>query len=379
LTRLALIPLALIPSALIPLALFPPVRARLFRRNVRGTSRRRRPGRDRAVSESVIAHHKRVFNTGDLVTVRSAGEILATLDADGTLDGLPFMPEMLDWCGKAFRVMRRVEKTCVAGHPMRRFPGNDVVILDGARCDGHAHDGCKHACRLFWKEAWLRPIEAGATMPRSEQGSETGVEELLVRLKVKSDERHYFCQSTQLLLATRAFPKARMDWTMRIALRELRSGDVSVARMLRLWMRYLPQRLQRATGGRGWLHGPHKRTPTESLNLQAGDVVRIRRRDKITETLDKNGRNRGMGICSEMLRCCGGEARVRHRVDRLIDEETGLMRELSDTVMLSNIWNSESLTEECLCYGQLGDCPRGEVMYWREIWLERVSEKTTPQ
>jgi hypothetical protein len=56
--------------------------------------------------------------------------------------------------------------------------------------------------------------------------------------------------------------------------------------------------------------------------------------------------------------------------------KTGLRRELSDTVMLRNIWKSESLTEECLCYGQLGDCPRGEVMYWREIWLECLSEKT---
>jgi len=140
-------------------------------------------------------------------------------------------------------------------------------------------------------------------------------------------------------------------------------------------MLYLWQRLRRATGGDGWLHGPHTRTPTESLNLQAGDVVRIRSRDEIIQTLDHNGCNRGMGICSEMLRCCGGEAQVRHRVDRIIDGETGLMRELSDTVMLRNIWNGESLTEECLCYGQLGDCPRGEVMYWREIWLERLSEK----
>jgi hypothetical protein len=370
--------LALIPLALIPLALIPPqLLARLLRLDVRAaTSGRRRSRGDRAASESVVAHRKRIFNTGDQVTVRSAGEILATLGPDGTLDGLPFMPEMLDWCGKAFRVMRRVEKTCVAGgHPMRRFPENDVVILDGARCDGQAHDGCKHGCRVFWKEAWLRPSEASATTQRSEQRSETGLEELRVRLKVKSDERHYFCQSTQLLQATRAFPKTRKGWTMRIALREVGSRDVSVGRMLRLWTLYLRQTLRRATGGDGWLHGPHKRTPTESLNLQAGDVVRIRSRDEIAQTLDDNGRNRGMGICSEMLRCCGGEAQVRHRVDRIIDEETGLMRELSDTVMLRNIWNSESLTEECLCYGQLGDCPRGEVMYWREIWLEHLSEK----
>jgi len=52
------------------------------------------------------------------------------------------------------------------------------------------------------------------------------------------------------------------------------------------------------------------------------------------------------------------------------------MRELSDTVMLRNIWNKKSLAEECLCYGELGDCPRGEVMYWREIWLARVNEHT---
>jgi hypothetical protein len=47
------------------------------------------------------------------VVVRSREEILATLDADGTLDGLPFMPEMLSWCGREHQVERRAEKTCV--------------------------------------------------------------------------------------------------------------------------------------------------------------------------------------------------------------------------------------------------------------------------
>ena len=39
---------------------------------------------------------------------------------------------------------------------------------------------------------------------------------------------------------------------------------------------------------------------------------------------------------------------------------------------LQNLRHNETLGEECLCAGQLGDCPRGELMYWREIWLERV-------
>jgi hypothetical protein len=83
--------------------------------------------------------------------------------------------------------------------------------------------------------------------------------------------------------------------------------------------------------------------------------------------------NRGMAICYEMVRCCGREAEVRYRVDRLINERTGVMREIADTVALSSMRGCGSLGEECLCYGEPGDCPRGELMYWREIWLERVN------
>ena len=54
----------------------------------------------------------RGFHRGDTVAVRSLGEILATLDADAKLDGLPFMPEMVPYCGKSFRVVRRADKTC---------------------------------------------------------------------------------------------------------------------------------------------------------------------------------------------------------------------------------------------------------------------------
>jgi hypothetical protein len=107
---------------------------------------------------------------GDQVAVRSAGEIMSTLDADGTLDGLPFMPEMLGWCGKSFRIQRRSDKTCVDGHPIRRFPANDVVVPEGPRCDGGSHNGCKHGCRIYWKQAWLRPINAENTEIRRADG-----------------------------------------------------------------------------------------------------------------------------------------------------------------------------------------------------------------
>jgi len=51
------------------------------------------------------------------------------------------------------------------------------------------------------------------------------------------------------------------------------------------------------------------------------------------------------------------------------------MRELSNTVTLQGLPGKPSPCNECLCYGELGDCPRGELMFWREIWLERMNEQ----
>ena len=55
------------------------------------------------------------LHPGDLVEVLSADQILRTLDAEGTLDHLPFMPEMVEFCGKRFTVSKRVLKTCFSG------------------------------------------------------------------------------------------------------------------------------------------------------------------------------------------------------------------------------------------------------------------------
>src|SRR5690348_847227 len=97
------------------------------------------------------------LHRGQLVRVRPEREIAATLDADGKLDGMPFMPEMARHCGHAFRVYRRAGKTCVEGHRLRRL--ESAVLLEGLRCDGAFHDGCQRNCLFFWKEAWLEPVD----------------------------------------------------------------------------------------------------------------------------------------------------------------------------------------------------------------------------
>src|SRR5712664_2573618 len=102
---------------------------------------------------------------GDWVEVRSKEEILSSLDQDGNLEGMPFMPEMLKYCGRRFRVYKRAHKTCdySKGMVSRRVPS--AVHLEGLRCTGEAHGECQAACLLFWKEAWLKPVQEPNAAP----------------------------------------------------------------------------------------------------------------------------------------------------------------------------------------------------------------------
>ena len=330
----------------------------------------------RSRGETLLRHH---YRAGDRVVLRSPAEILATLDADGTLNGLPFMPEMLDWYGKSFRVERRVEKTCVDVPPPvfgnRRFPDNDVVVLEGPRCDGQGHDGCKRGCKIFWREDWLRPAES-TEVPI--QIPTAGLDELRARLRTKSDERHYFCQSTELYNATETFAGNKKVLKLRILFREVRNRDRSVGEVLRFVALWSTQRWLRRLHGDQWLRGPHEQAPVVSLGLHPGDVVRVKSRAEMQATLDSRRTNRGLGICYEMTRCCGAEATVRERVDRLILERTGEMREIRNTVSLQEMRGRGMRGDsQCFCFDQLGDCPRGELMYWREAWLEREAPART--
>src|SRR4051795_288261 len=99
------------------------------------------------------------FRPGDVVTLRSPAEILSTLDATGSLDAVPFMPEMLQYIGERFTVSKRVEKICDTICPIGSRRMRDTVFLEELRCDGSGHGGCQAECRIYWKEAWLTKVE----------------------------------------------------------------------------------------------------------------------------------------------------------------------------------------------------------------------------
>ena len=331
------------------------------------------------------------FFAGELVEVRRRDEILQTLDRDGRHENLPFMPEMLAFCGQRFRVAKRAHKTCdfINHTGGRALPRS--VHLEGLRCDGAAHGGCQAACLLFWKDAWLRRPGEPASSPVV---TPPVCDEPRLRRAVTESGRPpadpvYCCQATLLP----RFTAPLSPWDLRQYLEDFRSGNVTspgafvaraayriydnlinagvgLGRPLRALYNFANRLLGRTTRYPGTTGAipPGTKTPAQSLALQPGEWVRVRDHAAILATLDAHGRNRGLSFSAEMVPYCGGVYRVLRRVDRIVDEKTGrMLRMKSECIVLESV----------VCRAQFNRrmifCPRATYSYWREIWLERVA------
>jgi hypothetical protein len=320
------------------------------------------------------------LRAGDEVEIRSAQEILSTLDEHGKLDGLPFMPEMLQYCGRRTRVYRRADKTCdtVNKNMSRRMV--HTVFLDDLRCDGAQHAGCQAGCLLFWKEAWLRrdfsaAERSGAAGTSADPAAlPTAVtRERLLTLTTRTEnpagsERRYVCQATELPSA--GTPLAW--WNPRQYFRELWSGNVGFALFFRTLAISWFNAIQRRRGGVCYpqIEGKLDRTTSRPLDLQPGERVRIRPVGEIEATLSRWQKTRGLWFDIEMIHYCGGEYRVARRVNRIIEERTGRVMEWpGDAVVLEGVTCKGCLSRDRLF------CSRSIQAYWREIWLERVEER----
>jgi hypothetical protein len=100
---------------------------------------------------------------GEIVEVRSEKEIFATLDSQGKLRGLRFTPEMREYCGRRFKVYKKLKKLIVEATGEMRTIKSPTVLLEGVLCDGKAHGGCDRACFCYWREEWLKRANAKAS------------------------------------------------------------------------------------------------------------------------------------------------------------------------------------------------------------------------
>ena len=345
------------------------------------------------------------LRSGDWVEVRSKAEILRSLDNNGRLEKLPFTPQMFEYCGQRFKVYKRAHKTCdtVNTDPAGRRLANAVHLE--LRCDGKAYGGCQTACPLFWKEAWLKPVSDATASERSSRDagpadkptSEALCTEEVVRNATwandagSADGKRYFCQATELLTYTTLLPW----WDVRQYVEDYTSGNSTLGRLFNGFVyanyhilarkhkfgigqpfRWLYDRFQALVGGVPY---PHRRgsipddqpTPLSTLDLRPGELVRVKPYKEILATLNTKLKNRGMAFDADQVPYCGRVHRVKTRVDRFLNEKTGRMMSLkTPAVILEGVW-----CQACYSHLRLG-CPRALHSWWREIWLERVDERS---
>ncbi len=336
------------------------------------------------------------LRVGDLVEVRSEEEILATLDEHGALDGMPFMPEMLKYCGQRFCVDKRADKTCNTITVMESRRLHDTVHLKELRCTGDAHGGCQAQCFLFWKESWLKRVDKEESEAPRRAEPDRKDRPLLPRYDRQHLERStrrfdasngsvisYRCQATNLLEASE--PLAW--WDIRQYLRDVLSGNIGVMDLFKTALFRLFQKTLKITAYRtqiwayncfqSWrggtpypyLWGTLDKTPHETLGFEPGDLVRVKTHKEILATLNTKNKNRGLRFDAEMVPYCGSVYRVRARVERIIDEKTGNLITLPrDCLILDGVICQAKYSEQRLF------CPRSIYPYWREIWLDRVIE-----
>jgi hypothetical protein len=349
------------------------------------------------------------LRAGEWVEIRSKYEILSTLDKQSQFDGLPFMPEMFAFCGMRLRVYKRAHKTCDTVFPVRSRRMANAVHLE-TRCDGQAHGGCQANCLIFWKEIWLKRLDNAskgrAPTSYKRQVIPNGIKstggcteaDVLAATREQADppvsEPVYRCQATRI-------PYATTDlrwWDIRQYLEDYSSGNAGIVRILSgvVYMSYYSVHYILKKAGVGldkimpwfynkfrplWRGTPFPRrtgripvgrpTPSRTLNLQPGELVRVRSHEEILQTLNTESKNRGLYFDQEMVPFCGKTYRVLQRVGKIINEQTGKMQDMkTPCIMLESVF-CQSRYSRCRLF-----CPRSIPAYWREIWLERVSEST---
>ncbi len=335
------------------------------------------------------------LKAGEVVEVRSAEEILATLDERGALENLPFMPEMLAYCGRRFRVFKRADKTCdnIKAWSIRRI--RHTVHLQDLRCEGEEHGGCQAGCLIYWKEAWLKraPDLVHVASAESPAGGARAPKNLVTldsiyraSRTVRDGEEVYSCQATEV----RNFSSHLPWWDLRQYWRDVRSGNLrpgwsggsrsehvlemvlSAWELVRAVLIGVFNAVQevRHEIRYPWVEGTLKKTPKAELNVQPGELVEVLSRDEIIATLDKENRNRGLLFDAEMLRYCGGIYRVVRRVHQIVDERTGKMVYMKNPcIVLEGVYCRSD-------YHRL--CPRAIYIYWRENWLKRAEGVQLP-
>jgi hypothetical protein len=115
--------------------------------------------RDHNKSEQVMVSSGSHLQPGDMVRVRSAEEIGATLNRWQKYKGCGFMDDMWQYCDTVQTVLKPVERFVdERDYQVKKVKG--IVLLEENTCQGTPIFGrCDRNCYYFWREEWLEKID----------------------------------------------------------------------------------------------------------------------------------------------------------------------------------------------------------------------------
>jgi hypothetical protein len=130
----------------------------------------------------------------------------------------------------------------------------------------------------------------------------------------------------------------------------------------RRW-RYIVNWLFRNNDGKSPILCNKIRHSTGSV-LKCGDLVRVRSKEEIQNTLNKWNKLRGCSFMEEMWPYCGTQQRVFKRVEKFLDERDYLMKRCKSVILLEGVF--------CDGTKDFGPCDRSCFYFWSDEWLEKI-------
>jgi hypothetical protein len=102
------------------------------------------------------------------------------------------------------------------------------------------------------------------------------------------------------------------------------------------------------------------------VQFKRGELVRVRSHEEIASTLDPFNELKGCAFLPDMYQYCGTQQHVLMVMQRFIDERDYKLKKARGVILLENV----------ICHGTttFGACDRCCFLFWREEWLEKVTQ-----
>jgi hypothetical protein len=103
-----------------------------------------------------------------------------------------------------------------------------------------------------------------------------------------------------------------------------------------------------------------------TVPFSPGDLVRVRSCEEIVSTLDPFKELKGCAFLPDMYKYCGSQQRVLKSMKYFLDERDYKLKKTRGVILLENV----------ICNGTpaFGTCDRCCFLFWREEWLEKLTE-----